>query len=284
MLNYFNYRDFNKINALLIRNLEKIPKDVDLIVGIPRSGLIISTLIAEYRNLPHTDLYSFVNYIDNYKLSNGSKAPGTDVKNAKHILLVDDAMGVGAAMKTALNLIKQKRLENIKITSFVVFVEPKSIQIPNIYCEVLRDQFLPWSVLKRGTPDSCCDIDGVLTEDVPKEFDDDGQKYKDFLKNQKPKFIPVRKIHTLVTGRLEKYKTITEDWLKRHNIQYDNLIMCPCNNNVERAKLDMGKFKADVFKKSGLPLFIESDYKEASKIKELNPDKCVYCMKIADYL
>ena len=284
MLNYFNYRNFNTINSLIVKNLDKLPNDIDLIVGIPRSGLIVSTLIAEYRNLPHTDLYSFVNYINNFKLSKGSRAPNTDVKKTKHILLVDDAMGVGAAMKTALDLIKTKRKENFKITTYVVFVEPKSVQIPNLYCEVLQDQFLPWSILKRGIQDACCDIDGVLTEDVPNEVNDDGEKYINFLKNQKPKYRPDRKINTLVTERLEKYRAITEEWLRQHNVQYGQLIMCQCNNNIERNQQDMGKFKAEIFKKSGLQLFIESDFREATVIKSLNPDKCVYCMKIADYL
>lgn len=283
MLDYKNYRNFNYINALIMHGLTKIPDNIDLVVGIPRSGLIVSSLIAEYIGKPSTDLFSYLNDVDNYKLNIGSIAPASDVKNANIILLVDDAVGVGITIEKAKNLILAKK-PSVKVITCTEFVEPFSKNKVDIYFSILKDQFLPWSVLKRGISEACCDIDGVLTEDVPNEVNDDGEKYINFLRNQKPKYRPDRKIHTLVTGRLEKYRTITEDWLKTHNVQYGQLIMCQCANNLERAKQDMGQYKSDVFRKTGLQLFIESDYREASVIKKLNPDKCVYCMAIADYM
>lgn len=266
-----------------MNGLTKIPDNIDLVVGIPRSGLIVSSLIAEYIRKPSTDLFSYLNDVDNYKLNVGSLAPASDVKNANVILLVDDAMGVGITMEKAKNMILSKK-PTAKVITCVEFVEPFSTNKVDIYFSIMKDQFLPWSVLKRGISDACCDIDGVLTEDVPAEFDDDGEKYINFLKNQRPKFRPDRKIHTLVTGRLEKYRGITEEWLRQHNVQYGNLIMLNLPNKQEKMKQDTGNFKAEVFRKSGLQLFIESDFREGNVIKSLNPEKCVYCVKIADYL
>lgn len=282
-MDYRNYRNFNYVNALILNNLERIPEDIDLIVSIPRSGLLIGTLIAEYTNKASTDLFSYLADVDNYKLNVGSFAPASSVKTAQNILLVDDSMGVGITMDKAKDLVRKKN-PTCKITTCVGWVEPFSTNKVDIYFSILRDQFFPWSVLKRGISDACCDIDGVLTEDVPSEFDDDGEKYINFLKNQKPKFRPDRKIHTLVTGRLEKYRGITEEWLRQHNVQYGNLIMLNLPNKQEKMKQDTGNFKAEVFRKSGLPLFIESDFREGNVIKSLNPEKCVYCVKIADYL
>lgn len=282
-MDYRNYRNFNYVNALIMNNLERIPEDIDLIVSIPRSGLLIGTLIAEYTNKASTDLFSYLADVDNYKLNVGSFAPATSVKTAQNILLVDDSMGVGITMDKAKDLVRKKN-PTCKIITCVGWVEPFSTNKVDIYFSILRDQFFPWSVLKRGISDACCDIDGVLTEDVPGEFDDDGEKYINFLKNQKPKFRPDRKIHTLVTGRLEKYRAITEEWLRQHNVQYGNLIMLNLHNKQEKMKQDTGNFKAEVFRKSGLQLFIESDFREGNVIKSLNPDKCVYCVKIADYL
>ena len=282
-MDYRNYRNFNYVNALIMNNLERIPEDIDLIVSIPRSGLLIGTLIAEYTNKASTDLFSYLADVDNYKLNVGSFAPASSVKTAQNILLVDDSMGVGITMDKAKDLVRKKN-PTCKITTCVGWVEPFSTNKVDIYFSILRDQFFPWSVLKRGISDACCDIDGVLTEDVPAEFDDDGEKYINFLKNQKPKFRPDRKIHTLVTGRLEKYRAITEEWLRQHNVQYGNLIMLNLPNKQEKMKQDTGNFKAEVFRKSGLQLFIESDFREGNVIKSLNPEKCVYCVKIADYL
>ena len=283
MLDYANYRNFNYVNALVLNSLHKIPEDIDLVVGIPRSGLIVSTLIAEYTNRQSTDIFSYLAGVGNYKLNSGSYAPGTDYGSVKTILLVDDAMGVGLTMLRAREMVLQK-YPSVRIFTCVAFVEPFSIDKVDINFTVLKDQFLPWSVLKRGISDACCDIDGVLTEDVPPGCDDDGDKYVAFLKGQRPKYRPDRKISTLVTGRLEKYRGVTEEWLAGHGIAYGRLVMCPCTTKRERDAQDMGKFKAGVLRESGLPLFIESNYREAKTIKGLNPDRCVYCVAIADYV
>ena len=181
MWDFRNSRDFNYINALVFNNLYKIPEDIDLVVGIPRSGLIISNMVAEYRALPSTDLYSYINDIPVQKIAKESLAPVYDVKNAKHILLVDDAVGFGISMTNAKNLILKNK--NIKITTFTVFTEDYGKNKVDIYCQILKDQFLPWSTLKRSTPVACVDIDGVLTQDVPNWANDDGQKYIEFLSN-----------------------------------------------------------------------------------------------------
>lgn len=283
MLDYKNYRDFNFINALIANNLQKIPSDTDLVVGIPRSGLIVSTLIAEYTNKPSTDIFSYLAGVGNYKLNSGSFAPSTNYEAVHTVLLVDDAMGVGLTMERAKSMISAK-FPNVKIITCVAFVEVFSVEKVDIYFLILKDQFLPWSVLKRGISDACVDIDGFLTEDVPADMDDDGIKYVQFLTTQRPKFIPDRKINTLVTGRLSKYRKITEEWLRSHNVLYGALIMCPLGSKKERDSQDMGHYKAEVFKRLSTPLFIESDYREAKQIKVENPDKSVYCMAIANYI
>ena len=192
-------------------------------------------------------------------------------------------MGIGLTMDEARKMVSLK-YPSVGITTCVAFVEPTSQDKPDIYFKIMQDQFFPWSVLKRGISQACCDIDGVLTEDVPSNCDDDGEKYVAFLSAQRPKFRPDRKIHTLVTGRLSKYRDITERWLREHGVSYGNLVMCPYSTKKERDGHNMGQFKASVFKDSGLPLFIESDYREARTIKEQNPGKSVYCVAIADYL
>ena len=56
-----NYRTFSDLNELIIRRLYILPKDIDLIVGIPRSGMVPANLIALYLNKSLTDLDSFIN-------------------------------------------------------------------------------------------------------------------------------------------------------------------------------------------------------------------------------
>ena len=47
-----NYRSFADMNNDLVRNLARFPHDVDLIVGIPRSGMLPANLLALYLNKP----------------------------------------------------------------------------------------------------------------------------------------------------------------------------------------------------------------------------------------
>lgn len=69
------------------------------------------------------------------------------------------------------------------------------------------------------------DIDGVLCADPTPEENDDGEKYRHFLLNTPPLFIPKVTIGTLVTSRLEKYRPETEAWLQKNHV---NTISSSC--------------------------------------------------------
>ena len=49
-----------ELNRDIVDNLHLIPKDIDIIVGVPRSGMLIAAMIALYLNKPLCDLNSFV--------------------------------------------------------------------------------------------------------------------------------------------------------------------------------------------------------------------------------
>ncbi len=51
-----NYRSVADLNLAIKRWMVKLPKDFDLIVGIPRSGLLVANLLALYLNKPLTDV------------------------------------------------------------------------------------------------------------------------------------------------------------------------------------------------------------------------------------
>ena len=56
-----NYRSLNDLNSTILKQLHLIPRDIDLIVGVPRSGMLPANLLALYLNLPYTDIHSFMN-------------------------------------------------------------------------------------------------------------------------------------------------------------------------------------------------------------------------------
>ena len=55
-----NYRSVNDLNHCIVANLHRLPRDIDLVVGIPRSGVLAASLIALHLNLPLVDLDGFI--------------------------------------------------------------------------------------------------------------------------------------------------------------------------------------------------------------------------------
>ena len=51
-----NFITFEELGECIYTNISKVPRNVDLIVGIPRSGTLAANLLALYLNLPFTDI------------------------------------------------------------------------------------------------------------------------------------------------------------------------------------------------------------------------------------
>lgn len=268
---------------MIFRNLHRIPEDIDAIVGIPRSGMITATMIAEYKSIQVTDVFSFINETPTVSVNtHGSLSKQFKPKDVKKIILVDDCMGFGITMKNTVDLIKRTK-SDVDIITFVVFVEPYSTDKVDIYCEVMSYQFMPYSILKRCVQYACVDMDGVLTEDVPYEYDTDDDRYRNFLLNQRPMFVPETPIFKIVTGRLAKHADVTKEWLIKHNIQYNQLVMLDYPNNKRRSEINVGEYKGMQYKMCDAELFIESDLNEAMTIKRIS-NKPVFCTQICNMI
>ena len=89
----------------------------------------------------------------------------------------------------------------------------------------------------------------------------------------------MHKIKGIVTGRLEKYRAITEDWLGLHGIRYETLRMFPTEYEKDRDKdhiNQVGNFKSNIYKNSSAVFFMESSPDE-SKVIRRNTGKLVIC-------
>ncbi len=54
-----NYRTIADLSNLIRTNLYKIPHDIDVVVGVPRSGMLPATMIALYLNKRLSDINTF---------------------------------------------------------------------------------------------------------------------------------------------------------------------------------------------------------------------------------
>lgn len=284
MINYIKmpenklvYSSFTDLILLISENTNDLSCKFDLIVGVPRSGMIPAYIIALNLNLPIIDLESFVNNID---------PPGGDRLNLKipnnpqRILLVDDSIQSGGQMMKAIKKISD--FGNFDIKTLAVYASEDAAIHVDFYFKVLNfPRIFQWNILNSWIYEySCVDIDGVLCED-PIDFEnDDGENYIKFLLNASPKYIPSCHIGVLVTNRLEKYRLPTEEWLNKNNIKYNSLIMLDLPDKKTRVKLgNYSNFKSEIYKRHiNHLLFIESSINQAIEINK-NTGRNVFCVE-----
>lgn len=277
-----NFVTFEELNNCIYSNLGKLPRDIDLIVGIPRSGTMVGNILALYLNLPFTDVDNFIN--------RGALRSGTTRKcegwikkidEAKHVLIVDDSISSGKAIKEVKEQIAARGIKHEKIEYLAIYALKVSSPKVNYYFKICEQpRMFEWNYMHHWMLEyTCMDIDGVLCEDPKYYENDDGAKYLEFIHNAVPKMIPTMTVGNLVSCRLEKYRHETEEWLNRNNVKYNNLILLDSISAKERKlNFDHAKYKADYYVKSNCALFIESDKEQAINICNYSK-KPVFCVE-----
>ena len=266
-----NYRSIADLSNTIRKNLYKLPRDIDLVVGIPRSGLLPANMIALSQNIKLIDLSGF---LADTPLKHGRtrESQFTNVlkpSDAKHVLVVDDSIDSGISLANVKAQIAEAGIEQ-KITYCTVYATMKSSSLPDIFFEIVpHPRTFEWNVMHRSILTQCClDIDGVLCLDPTSSENDDGLLYIDFITNVPPLVIPSYRVGHLVTSRLEKYRRETEQWLEKHGFVYGQLHMLDLPDAETRRRLRChASFKAKVFR--GLKdaeLFIESEPRQAAEI------------------
>lgn len=275
-----NFRTFSDLNSTIFSHLQELPKEIDIIAGIPRSGLLAANIIALYLNLPLTDTDSLA---EGKVYSTGrtkQKAEWVnDIAEARKILVVDDSCASGKSIREAKEKLNAPGLAE-KLIFMAVYVCETSQKIPDIYFENVEfPRMFEWNYLHHPELHAACfDIDGVLCPDPSEEQNDDGEKYLDFIRNAPARFVPTYEIGCIITSRLEKYRAETESWLHKNNIRFKKLIMMQFATKQERIKsASYGKFKAEHYKKmKNAYIFVESNVNHAREIAELS-GKLVFC-------
>lgn len=265
-----NYRSISDLNHCIAANLCRIPRSVDLVVGIPRSGLLVANIIALNLNLPLADLDGFCS---GKILSAGNRLKvSRDIEGYRHALVVDDSIASGNALEAAKQKIKDAGID-CAITYLAVYSTKKyrdDVDIILEHCSWPR--IFEWNLMNHPYLEyAALDIDGVLCVDPTEEENDDGERYVNFLRTASPLHIPARPIMALISSRLEKYRAETEAWLQKHGIQYGALYMLDLPSKAERLRSKAhGSFKASVLKEIAAEFFIESDLNQAMEIARLS--------------
>ncbi len=275
------FKSYADLEADVISLMPRLPRDLDLVVAIPRSGLVPASMIALHMNLPITDLKGLY---EGRVLASGHRTlrreAGKSTDRPLNVLIVDDSVGSGDQLREIRAELARRALPH-RIQVAVIYATPVGAPLVDFYSKqvpTLR-HFFAWNVMHHNAISTwCVDIDGVLCRDCTVAEDDEGDRYAQFLQNVEPLFLPTSKVGWLVTGRLERNRSATEAWLQSHNIAYDALVMHPARTNAERkASGGGGAFKGAFYRTVDAGLFIESSEWEADHIARLT-GKAVLCM------
>lgn len=270
------FRSYDDLTHLIRRNLTRLPADIDLVVGVPRSGMLPAAQIALARNLPLLTLDDYL-----AAMRAGESLPGGDGFSARKrlggsgagkVLVVDDSVGDGGALKrvrAALDTLDTDRQH------LCLAIYWSGVDVPGLdlwFEKVTRPRLFEWNALHHeGVRNFCLDIDGVLCSDPTRAQNDDGPAYDRFLRTAPLKQSPTHEAGWLVSNRLEKYRPQTEDWLARHDIRYRELILLDgVSAETRRAAGAHGWFKAKVYAELPAELFIESEPFQARDIASLS--------------
>lgn len=275
-----NFRSFNDLNLAILSNLSKIPLKTDLIVGIPRSGLLAANILALHLNIAVTDLDGF---LDGRILSGGRRITNflKPFNDYRSIIVLDDSIMTGRSMQSAKIMVEKCNYDK-EITYGVVFATYNTLSFVDFYFNICpAPRMFEWNLMHHVHLNFCCvDLDGVLCEDPTEDENDDGEKYKHFLLNALPLLRTTRKLGCIVTNRLEKYRSITEFWLSNNHISYGSLFMCDLPSKEARVKANQhAEFKAHIYLKTESVLFIESSEWQSNKIAKI-ANRPVYCTDI----
>jgi orotate phosphoribosyltransferase len=145
------------LTETLRQNLHRIPHDIDLVVGIPRSVIIPAYAIALYLNLLAIDLSAF---LENRPTAHGfSRTPACQLPaplSAKRILLVDDSFNTGKSMHSAVASIRDAGFAG-EILTCAIMVPPEPRQHLEIFfVEMPLQRIFEWNLFQRIAIETAC--------------------------------------------------------------------------------------------------------------------------------
>lgn len=283
------YITISDLSETIRKNIWKIPRDIDFIIGIPRSGMIGASIIASYLNVPLIDVDSFLEGREPWgglRLEYFTK----NHQKTNKVLVIDDTVSSGGAMKKNKKKIADKNIRDVEYVYACVYLEGWGGNEVDFYLEDLRKYtnnfteyvMYEWNIFQHHEETMktfLFDMDGVFCVDPPDERNE--EKYIDYIKNATPLFIPRTKIGGIVTYRLNKNMDITKKWLNDNGIKYNHLIMFNANSWEERNEKGISPelYKASYYKQHNeYKLFIESNDNQAKKIAEISQKPC-FCVE-----
>ncbi|WP_346795493.1 phosphoribosyltransferase family protein [Halomonas sp. Bachu 37] len=262
-----HFKSYADLSIDINKNLNKMAGDWDLVVGIPRSGMIPAYMISLAMNVNCTDISAWIN---NFPLKKGVtrelKKNITHPWEAKKVLLVDDSILSGESLKKELECMPDWLRE--RVTTLAVYSNKPIRKDVDIILEFTPlPRIFEWNIFHHKIVEGACiSLEGVIMTEKNRDNS-----------VMVPRYLPSGTINTIVSCRQEAQRKEVTTWLEKHSIKFSNLVMMGDRDvfNV-LDKVSSAKFKAEKFMQSSAYLYIESEAEQAGIINQAS-NMPVYC-------
>ncbi|MDR2661094.1 MAG: phosphoribosyltransferase [Lactobacillaceae bacterium] len=215
MKNYY-FKTIDDLNNLVKANQARLQSyNFDLIVGLPRRGMIPATLIGLFLNKPVISFNELVADLASEKIGYRLKSESNrHPKSYENILLVDDSTNNGSAFLGAKNKLDIETWN--KITTMSVYSTKKGANYIDLALEILdsEDKLYEWNILHKrvALKVSSMRFEGIIATNSLNGI-------------WELITAPSYPINTIVSSLREKNRKEIENFLKENNVEYENLIM-----------------------------------------------------------
>jgi orotate phosphoribosyltransferase len=268
-----NYRSVADLNDDVVNWIARLPRDFDLIVGVPRSGLLVANLLSLHLNLPLADVDGLVRGATlgaghrlGRRLDGGPEAP-------LKVLVVDDSIWSGRQLAQVRRRIEAAGLPH-EILYGAVYALPAATDLVDYYYEKLDiPRAFEWNILHHPYLNTSCVVaDGLLWPAGAFET-----KALPLPPPPVPQFLPTQEIGWLIADAPEACHGAIEDWLARHEVRYRALVLlgmgAPSSQSEREA---LAGRKAAIYRRAGAWIFVEPDQVQAVAIANLT-SRPVFC-------
>lgn len=269
-MKYVSYGQLHKDCRAFARKL--MPYRFDVVAGVPRSGMIVAAILAQELGAR----LACAETLARMGAFSCGLRPLPARKQTGKILVVDDSINTGKAIAQA--KLWTSGMPNVSYAALYARVANRQ-EVDFHYRCVETPRVFEWSLWgnRRALNGAFCDIDGTLVDDPDPKLTD--EQYAEFVKSTsliRP--LSVR-IGTLITCRLEKYRSATEDWAKRNGVEYGRLLMMDYKSAKDRRReMKHGEWKGSHYRDDPLAnLFIENVEWQANAIRRISR-KPVLCL------
>jgi orotate phosphoribosyltransferase len=269
------YRSMNDLNQAIVAWTRVLPRSLDLIVGIQRSGLLVANMIALYMHRPVGDVEGLLSgrQFDSGPRLDRRAAGGRPL----NILVVDDSLWSGSQMAEARRRIEAAGLPH-RIRYGAVYIAPGTADKVDFHHEVVPvPRLFEWNLMHHPfIEEGCLDI-GVLlgTQGTPAPTIAPKALAK-VLSDTVPAFRTDRRIGWLIADMPSACRPLLESWLARHDIAYRTLVLRDEPSDTGARHSSCAAFMVDMYERTGAWVFIVGRPSLAARVarRALRPVFC----------